>query len=50
VDDVEVAALEEISRSRWEPAIQVKRARILLAYWESLSFLQWVEPLANHAA
>src|SRR5215469_9730766 len=38
VNDVEVAALEEISRSRSEPAIRVERARILLAYRESLSF------------
>jgi transposase len=38
VNDVEVAALKEISRSRSEPAIRVQRARILLAYRESLSF------------
>ena len=38
VNEVEVAALEEISRSRSEPAIRVERARILLAYRESLSF------------
>src|SRR5215470_3286737 len=38
VNDVEVAALKEISRSRTEPAIRVQRARILLAYRESLSF------------
>src|SRR5215472_15496641 len=38
VNDVEVAALEEISRSRSEPAMRVERARILLAYRESLSF------------
>jgi hypothetical protein len=38
VNDVEVAALEEISRSRSEPAIRVERARILLAYRKSLSF------------
>jgi transposase len=38
VNDVEVAALNEISRSRSEPAIRVQRARILLAYRESLSF------------
>jgi hypothetical protein len=37
-NDVEVAALKEISRSRSEPAIRVQRARILLAYRESLSF------------
>jgi hypothetical protein len=35
VNDVEVAALEEISRSRSEPAIRVERARKLLAYRES---------------
>jgi hypothetical protein len=38
VNDEEVAALEEIGRSRSEPAIRVERARILLAYRESLSF------------
>jgi transposase len=38
VNDVELAALEEISRSRSEPAIRVERARILLAYRASLSF------------
>jgi hypothetical protein len=38
VNDVEVAALEEISRSRSEPSIRVERARILLAYRKSLSF------------
>ena len=38
VNDVEVAALKEISRSRSEPAIRVQGARILLAYRESLSF------------
>jgi transposase len=38
VNDAEVAALEEISRSRSEPVIRVERARILLAYRESLSF------------
>src|SRR5215467_12593600 len=38
VNDVEVAVLKEISRSRSEPAIRVQRARILLAYRESLSF------------
>jgi hypothetical protein len=38
VNHVEVAALEEISRSRSEPAIRVERERILLAYRESLSF------------
>jgi hypothetical protein len=41
VNDVEVAALEEISRSRAEPAIRVERARMLLAYRESRSFLRW---------
>src|SRR5215471_5656505 len=38
VNDVEVAALVEISRSRSEPAMRVERAQILLAYRESLSF------------
>jgi transposase len=38
VNDVEVAALKEISRSRSEPAIRVQRARILLAYREGPSF------------
>jgi transposase len=38
VNDMEVAALKEISRSRSEPAVRVQRARILLAYRESLSF------------
>lgn len=38
MNDVEVAALKEISRSRSEAAIRVQRARILLAYRESLSF------------
>ena len=38
VNDVEVATLEEISRSRSEPAMRVERAQILLAYRESLSF------------
>ena len=38
MNDVEVVALEEISRSRSEAAIRVERARILLAYRESLSF------------
>jgi hypothetical protein len=38
MNDVEVAALKEISRSRSEPAIRVQRARIQLAYRESLSF------------
>jgi hypothetical protein len=37
VNDVEVAALKEIRRSRSEPAIQCK-GRGLLAYRESLSF------------
>jgi hypothetical protein len=37
VNDVEVAALKEISRSRSEAAIRVQRARIRLAYRESLS-------------
>jgi hypothetical protein len=41
---VEVAALQEISRSRSEPAIRVQRARILLAYRESLSFFAWGMP------
>jgi hypothetical protein len=41
VNDVEVVALEEISRSRSEPAIRVERARMLLAYRESRSFLRW---------
>jgi hypothetical protein len=44
VTDVEVAALEEISRSRSEPAIRVERARMLLAYRESRSFLRWGVP------
>jgi hypothetical protein len=44
VNDVEVAALEEISRSRSEPAIRVERARMLLAYRESRSFLRWGVP------
>ncbi len=38
VNDVEVAVLKEISRSRSEPAIRVQRAPILLAYREGLSF------------
>jgi hypothetical protein len=38
------AALEEISRSRSEPAIRLERARKLLAYRESRSFLRWGVP------
>ena len=48
VNDVEVAALKEISRSRSEPAIRVQRARILLAYRESLSFFAVGHALGVH--
>src|SRR5262245_13555372 len=48
VNEVEVAALEEISRSRSEPAIRVERARILLAYRESLSFFAVGSVLGVH--
>ncbi len=48
VNDVEVAALKEISRSRSEPAIRVERARMLLAYRESLSFFAVARALGVH--
>jgi transposase len=48
MSDVEVAALKEISRSRSEPAIRVERARILLAYRESLSFFAVGRALGVH--
>ena len=48
VNNVEVAALKEISRSRSEPAIRVQRARILLAYRESLSFFGVAHAVGVH--
>ena len=48
VNNVEVAALEEISRSRSEPAIRLERPRILLAYRESLSFFAVGSALEVH--
>jgi transposase len=48
VNDVDVAALKEISRSRSEPAIRVERARMLLAYRETLSFFAVARALGVH--
>lgn len=48
VSEAELETLQEISRSRSEPAIRVERARMLLAYRESLSFFAVGRALGVH--
>src|SRR5580658_3050912 len=38
LEDEDIAKLRSMAQSRSEPASRVERARILLAYWEKLSF------------